>query len=140
MDDLPGPPPPIPVKVVRADALDRADRAWRARVSGMTWRQVADVVGYSTAEGALSAVRSAYGSLPQIDRDVLRAIWRDRLESLWSSTVSDVADRVPGAVTAGVRVVTAAAALDGLNAPTEVNVGFTNYLTDFEKELRDAGF
>jgi hypothetical protein len=51
-----------------------------------------------------------------------------------------MADRVPGATTAAVRIVTAAAALDGLNEPTKVDVSADDFLGLFTRELNDAGF
>jgi hypothetical protein len=103
MRELTGPPPPEPVRAVRADALERADRAWTARVTGSTWREAAEIGGYSSDKHAMNAARRVYGELPRIDRDELRRLWRDRLESAWRQCASDMADRVPGATTAAVR-------------------------------------
>ena len=108
------PPEPQP-RLVRADALDRAERAWHARVAGATWLQAAQVAGFSDDAHAIRAVRQMYGELPSWDREETRALWRDRLEWLWRQTLTDAAEQRAGAVTAGVRVATAAAALDGLS-------------------------
>lgn len=89
---------------------------------GATWEQAAEVAGLSDGPNAHRAVTRAFGGVPQPDREELRTLWRDRLESLWRVSVQDAHDRRPGAVTAGVRVTQAAAALDGLNAPVEVVV------------------
>lgn len=114
--------PPIPVRATRADALKRADEAWRLRVSGASWGEVADLVGYTDRNNALRAVRNVYGTLPQIERDELRALWRDRLEWLWRQVAHDVTEQRPGAAVAGVRVAQAATRLDGLDMPSEVVV------------------
>lgn len=119
---LSGPEPPQPVTKRRADALQRADLAWRARVSGATWDAAAQVAGFSSGENALRGVRQTYGTLPEVDRVELRRLWRERLEALWRQVYRDALDRQSGAVTAAVRVVTAATRLDGLDAPTEVFV------------------
>jgi hypothetical protein len=140
MNELIGPPPPEPVKKVRADALDRANRAWSARVAGGSWREAAELAGFSTAEHAMDAVRSAFGGVPKIDREALRHLWRERLERSWRQVVLDMADRVPGSVTASVRVAAAAATLDGLNEPVRVNVEADALIGMFTKELQDAGF
>jgi hypothetical protein len=140
MRELTGPPPPEPVRAVRADALERADRAWTARVTGSTWREAAEIGGYSSDKHAMNAARRVYGELPRIDRDELRRLWRDRLESAWRQVAEDMRDRVPGATTAAVRIVTAAAALDGLNEPTKVDVSADDFLGLFTRELNDAGF
>lgn len=135
-----GPPPPDPVKVVRADALRRADTAWRARVHGATWREAAKMAGYSSDSVAIDGVKAAFGGVPVIDREQLRHLWRERLERAWRQCCADMGERVPGATTAAVRIVTAAAALDGLNEPTKVDVAFDPFLNMFSKELSDAGF
>lgn len=140
MKELTGPPPPEPIKAVRADALQRADRAWTARVTGSTWREAAQLAGYSSPQHAMQAANRIYGELPRIDRDELRRLWRDRLEATWRQCCTDMADRVPGATTAAVRIVTAAAALDGLNEPTKVDVSADDFLGLFTRELNDAGF
>ena len=119
---LSGPEPPEPVMMRRADAMARADLAWRTRVAGGTWAQAAQIAGYSNAQNACRSVRETYGTLPQVERDEQRRLWRDRLEALWQQVYRDTLDRQPGAVTAAVRVATAAARLDGLDAPTEVVV------------------
>lgn len=106
----------------RADAAQRAATAWNARVLGATWEQAAQVAGFTDKSNCFRAVRRAYGSVPEPEREEQRRLWRDRIEHLWRQSVKDVAEQRPGAVTAGVRVAGAAAVLDGLNAPTEVVV------------------
>jgi len=80
------------------------------------------VAGYSSPENAMRGVRTAYGTLPRIDRDDLRNLWRDRLEVAWQLVMRDMADQRPGAVTAAVRIATTAAVLDGLNEPQQVTL------------------
>ncbi len=70
----------------------------------------------------MRAVRHVYGSLPEVERGELRALWRERLERLWRQAYRDALDRQPGGVTAAVRIAQAATRLDGLDAPTEVVV------------------
>jgi len=135
-----GPPPPKPVKVVRADALRRADTAWRVRVAGGTWKEAAEAAGYSSDSVAQDGVRNVFGGPPIIDREALRHLWRERLERAWRQCVSDMTERVPGATTASVRIATAAMTLDGLSEPTRVDVAFDPFLNLFTKELSDAGF
>ena len=119
---LSGPEPPQPVTKRRADALQRADLAWRARVSGATWEAAAQVAGFSSGENALRGVRPTDGTLPEVDRAEVRRLWRERLEALWRQVYRDALDRQPGSVTAAVRVAAAATRLDGLDAPAEVVV------------------
>lgn len=122
MSDLLGPTPPEPVKRVRADALERAERVWNARVMGGSWEQAAQIAGYSDPSNAVRAVRSIYGQLPTIERDEQRRLWRDRLEVVYRQVVRDVHDRIPGASTAFVRIADRAAKLDGLDAPTRLSL------------------
>lgn len=118
-DLLPPSEPPEPVKRTRADAMRRADEAWRVRVAGGTWEDAARVAGYANGPNALRAVRDIFGQLPKVERDDLRGVWRARGEVMWRQVQRDMAEGKPGAVVAGVRLLQAAAVLDGLNAPTE---------------------
>lgn len=137
---LEGPPPPEPRKVVRADALDRANRAWSARVAGAAWKEAAEVAGFSSGRVALDACRNVFGELPQIDREELRRLWRDRLERSWRQCCLDMGQQVPGATTASVRIATAAIALDGLAEATKIDLEVTQVFDGFLKELGDAGY
>jgi hypothetical protein len=119
---LPASDPPEPVRRIRADALHRADEAWRLRVLGASWAEVAEAVGYANPENAIRAVRETFGIVPEPDRSEYRRLWRERLERLWRQAYSDALDRQPGAVTAAVRIVETAMRLDGLAAPSEVIV------------------
>lgn len=114
--------PPEPAVKRRADAMARADVAWRARIAGATWQTAAEVAGYANGENAARGVRQTYGTLPEVDRVDLRRLWRERLEALWQQVYRDALDRQPGSVTAAVRVAQAAAKLDGLDAPAEIVV------------------
>lgn len=111
-----------PAKKVRADALERAERAWNVRVVGGSWQAAARAAGYSDTSNAIRAVRSVYGTLPEVERDEVRRLWRDRLELLWQQVVQDVHGRVPGATTAAVRVADRAAKLDGLDEPSRLSI------------------
>lgn len=135
-----GPPPPVPVKKVRADALRRATIAWTARVSGATWREAAEMAGFSDPAHAMESVRNAFGGPPVIDREAARHLWRERLERTWRQVLSDMSARVPGSTTAAVRITTAAIALDALAAPVTVDLRVTQVFDGFLKELSDAGY
>jgi hypothetical protein len=135
VDPLPGTPPPEPLPQVKADHLDRADRAWRARIAGGSWKQAAAVAGYSDANAAMKGVRTAYGQTPRVDREALRNLWRERLEWAWRQVVTDMTDRRPGAVTAAVRVAGMAVALDGLAEPVRVDMAITDTFDRLTAEL-----
>jgi hypothetical protein len=127
--------PPEPTHPIRADAQQRADRAWQARVVGASWAQAAEVAGFADDATAVHAVRNAYGRLPEPDRTELRRLWRDRLETLWKESLRDVTERRGGAVTASVRVAGLAVALDGLAAPLQVDVEVTQTFAALTAEL-----
>ena len=114
--------PPEPVRSVRADMAERTGRAWAARVAGASWQQAASVSGYTDGSNCRRAVTSVYGQLPKVEREDMRHLWRERLELAWRQVVRDMADRQPGAVTAAVRVAQAAVALDGLAAPSVIEL------------------
>ena len=119
-----------PRQIVRADAGARAQRAWSARVGGATWEQTAELAGYANGPAALRGVKNYFGQLPQLDREDLRDLWRDRLEVLWAQSVTDVGEQRSGAVRSAVAVAQRASALDGLDAPTKVAV--TPSVQEFE--------
>lgn len=114
--------PPTPARKVRADHLARANGAWRARVEGASWEQAAAAAGYSNAANCMRSVRRVYDALPPVDREHQRALWRDRLELLYRQAVVDVQEQRPGAIAAAVRIAQIAAKLDGLDAPTQIDV------------------
>lgn len=135
-DDEPG---PLTVQQSTAGVLvndERADRAWQLRVAGLSWAAIARECGYANTQNARRSVARHYGSVPEPERQDLRALWRDRLEQLWLQSTKDVLEQRPGAITAGVRIVMAAAALDGLNAPTVIESHTTTTFQGLLVELR----
>ena len=120
---------------VKADALARADHVWALRVAGHTWRHAAEVVGYSSPQAAMAAVRKQYGEVPRLDREDLRNLWRERLEVTWQHVLNDMGDQKPGAVTAAVRVMQAAAALDGLNEAVRVDLSVSETFKMITEEM-----
>ena len=113
---------PRPSAVVRADAAQRAQRAWTARVSGSTWAEAAKVAGYADAATACRGVKTYFGSLPVVERDDLRDVWRARMELLWRYAARDAKSGKAGALRAGAAIAQRAAAMDGLDAPTQLNL------------------
>lgn len=107
---------------VRADAATRAHRAWAARAAGGTWAEVADLCGYASPGNACRAVSAYFGQLPQLDREELRALWRERHELMWRQSQRAVRDDKPGALRAAVAVARSASQLDGLDQPSRVEL------------------
>lgn len=100
----------------------RAADAWSLRVAGLSWHDVAQEAGYANAPNAVRAVRSYAGSLPAPVHDELRAMMRARSEAIWQQAFADVLQQRPGAVRAAVAVLQRQAQLDGLDAPTRVEI------------------
>lgn len=125
---------------IRAPAAERAQAAWEMRIAGGSWATIARELGYANPENAMRATRTYCGSVPKLTRDDLRETWRARLEKLWLIALSDAHEHRPGAVTAGVRVVSAAAALDGLNEAQKVDLEVTRVWDGLLGELNDAGY
>ncbi len=116
-------PPVEPRKAsMRAGAMKRAAEAWQWRVLGKSWTEVAELVGFSNDANAIRAVRRFYGTLPTPSTDELRAMWRARLEHLWSLAQRDAQAARPGALRAGVAIADRASKLDGLDAPARFEV------------------
>lgn len=78
--------------------------------------------GFASAQTACRGVQVYFGRLPPVNSEDSRALWRERLEVLWRQGVQDVSEQRPGAVRAAVAVAQRAAALDGLDAPTKVEL------------------
>lgn len=67
-------------------------------------------------------MREYLGTLPQPDREEARAVWRARIELLWIEAMEDVYSRRPGALRAAAALAQGAAQLDGLDAPSRVEL------------------
>lgn len=102
-----------------ADAADRARRAWSARIAGGTWREAAEVAGFTDGNNCQRAVRNFFGSVPQVDTSMERELWRQRMEKLWTLALRDAQESKPGALRAGVAVAQRSSLLLGLDAPTQ---------------------
>jgi hypothetical protein len=63
-----------PQHAVRADAASRAMRAGNKRVSGATWSDITDALGYSNPCNALRPTRNYLGKLPQVQREDLQRL------------------------------------------------------------------
>lgn len=106
-----------------ADAAQRAQRAWSARVAGATWDQAATAAGFAHNSSCIRAVQRYFARVPEVeDTPERRRLWRERLEVLWRQTMLDVNQQRPDAVRAGGAVVQRAAALDGLDAAQRVEI------------------
>lgn len=117
-------------KYTRADATQRAQRAWDLRTQGNTWDDIAQQVGYSNGANAAKAVRRWRDALPGIDLDEQRDMALGRALWLLREAAQDVQERRPGAVTAMVRVEQRLASLLGLDSPQRLDIR-TGALDDF---------
>jgi hypothetical protein len=126
-----------------ADAAQRAQRAWAARVAGGTWDQAAEVAGFTNTSACVRAVGNYFGTYPTPDSSEQRALWRERMELLWKIAIRDASDGKHGALRAGVAVAQRASQMDGLDAPAQVQVHGTGALAIYggslEQFIRDGG-
>jgi AraC-like DNA-binding protein len=108
----------------RAKAAEKASRAWRLRVAGADWAMIAREVGYANSSNAYRAVQRFFGQVPDVDREMLRGVARARGEALWLRAFTEVerSKGAPAAVRAAVAVLERHARLDGLDAPSQVEV------------------
>jgi hypothetical protein len=69
-------------------------------------------------------VKNYFGTVPQIDREMLRGIARARGEVVWLRALKalEASNGAPAAVRAAISVLERQARLDGLDAPTKVEV------------------
>lgn len=51
---------------------DRAAKGWRMRVMGAPWAVIARELGYANEANVYRAVKNYFGTVPQVDRDMLR--------------------------------------------------------------------
>lgn len=108
----------------RADAAERASTAWRMRVAGHGWDEIAKTLGMKGgAPAAHRAVSRYFGKVPQPDREMLREVARQRTEMLWLRAAEKVEETPsPATIRAAVAVLERASKLDGLDAPSRVEV------------------
>jgi AraC-like DNA-binding protein len=117
----------------RAEADDRAAKAWRLRVMGAPWAVIARELGYANEANVHRAVRNYFGTVPQIDRDMMREMARQRGEQLWMRAYAEVerTGGAPAAIRAATEVLRRHAALDGLDEPTRVDLQHTPSQEEF---------
>ena len=71
--------------MIQPQTRAKVDTAWRARVAGATWRQAAELAGYSDEHAVMKAVR-VLRDAPRFERDDLRNMLRHRLEVMWQQS------------------------------------------------------
>ena len=125
-----------PVRLTRGDAARRTAEAWRLRTeSALSWREIAERVGYSSAANVQRAVRRWRQSLPALDVARMRDEAIARGEWLVRKAAEDVEQDRPGCVTAMVRAEGRIAQFCGLDAPSRQEVVTTHGLDSFWTEL-----
>lgn len=111
----------------RIDHRARAAEAVTLRTQGMTYRQIADQLGYPTENAANKAVLGVLRRAEVEAADALRILEVARLDLLWSKTMRGItaSETSPqglsaALVSAAVRVSERRARLLGLDAPTQL--------------------
>jgi hypothetical protein len=105
----------------------KADAAISMRLSGATWTEIAQVVGYPTPRAALTATEKALVKrLDEEDKAKLRQLAGARLErllrSIWNKAIDPDDPEQMSAVQRARELIDRHAKLFGLDAPTEIVV------------------
>lgn len=105
----------------------KANAAVALKLSGATWGEIAEALGYPTARQALVATeRALEKQLRDTDRETLRKITGARLDrlllSVWPKAIDPANPEHLIAVTKAREVIDRHAKLFGLDAPTEIVV------------------
>ena len=109
-------------------ARDRkANAAIQLRLSGATWQEVAEVIGFPTARAALVATeRALEKELRNESKDEMRALAGKRLDRLlravWAKALNPESPEQMVAVTKAREIISQHTKLFGLDAPTEMVV------------------
>ena len=106
------------------DPTDRARdvRAVQARLGGHSWSTIAEQCGYGTANDAMRAVNRALTRHESTQVETLRAQENARLDRAQAAIWGDVLKGDLAAVNAFLRISARRAKMNGLDAPTQVNV------------------
>jgi|6_EtaG_2_1085325.scaffolds.fasta_scaffold04942_7 hypothetical protein len=102
----------------------------RLRAVGLSFQQIADRVGYNSRQAAHEAYKAAIKLWGTETTEELRVVENERLDHLWRATMgqlevaqrNDDPDLALAAINTGVRVGGRRAALNGLDAPRQLEV------------------
>lgn len=133
----------------RIDHRARAAEAVRLRTEGLSYREIADQLGYSTENAANKAVLGVLRRTEAEAADALRTLEVARLDLLWNKALRGIAvsETSPQGVSAplisaAVRVSERRARLLGLDAPTQIEtvapVDIEAAMAEFEGLLASA--
>lgn len=105
----------------------KADAALSLRMSGASWADIAQALGFPTARAALTATeRALVRQLDESDREKMRLLAGARLErllrSIWQKAIDPADPDQMAAVTRARELIDRHAKLFGLDAPTEIVV------------------
>lgn len=115
----------------RVTAKERQARAMRLRITGATYQQIADELGYRTPGAARDAIQSAMQATIQEPADEYRALHRERLLTLLRHAMPGVMAGVARSIEVARGVLDSLAKLDGLDAPKRIR-----FEDDLEAETR----
>lgn len=99
--------------------------AVRLKLSGMTLRQIAKELGYSGAEGARKAVQAGLRDgldLREADAALLREVAMQRYERLLNAAWPKALAGDTRSIDSAARIVKDIAAMEGIDAPTKVDI------------------
>ena len=115
------------------EVLRKYEEVVRLRAVGLTFQSIADRVGYESREGAYLAYKAAMKMWGQEAVNDLRVVENERLDNLWRATMGQLeaaqrsgdANAALASINTAIRVGNRRAALNGLDAPRQLEVAAT---------------
>lgn len=113
--------------------LEKYAEVVRLRAVGLTFERIAERVGYESRQGAFDAYKAAIKLWGQESVNELRLVENERLDNLWRATMGQLetaqragdTNAVLSSINTAIRVGNRRAALNGLDAPRQVEVAAT---------------
>ena len=113
--------------------LEKYAEVVRLRAVGLTFERIADRVGYESRQGAFEAYKAAVKMWGQETVNELRLVENERLDNLWRATMGQLetaqragdTNAVLSSINTAIRVGNRRAALNGLDAPRQLEVAAT---------------
>ena len=102
---------------------ERQARALELRKAGLTYQQIADALGYGSHSAAQKAIQSGLKAIIREPAEELRTLELERLDKMLASHWPAVTKGHVRSTEVALRIMERRAALLGLDAPKDVNLG-----------------
>lgn len=120
----------------RIKARLRQSQAFELKLAGASFQQIADQLGYSSKSGAERAYRTQLERLTIAPSEESKKLQLERLEHLFLAMYTQAKSGALGATDRCIRIIQEIAKLQGLYAPTMINV---NWREEAERAGLSAG-